>query len=266
MKWEVVYKKAIYPDGRLLFPKKHSVEFLQETRKIMGSYLYANQYLNEVIPDDEKRFKKEWLTYIEEIPENTYKFAFIDPAIGQKDHNDYTGIAIVEVDSSGTWYLRLAARYRFTPTEIIQKLFELQEAFHLNAIGIEIVAYQEALLYMLDEESKRRKTILPVKDIRRTRVSKETRILGLVPRFEWKRIQIARGMIDFEDEFATFPRSSHDDILDAVASLEELVYYPEKKEKKIEKPHTQAADNYEAWYIQNIDKQKKEEDYGTEYE
>lgn len=265
MKWEVVYKKAIYPDGTLLFPKKHTKEFLEETRKIMGSYLYANQYLNEVIPDDEKRFKKEWLTYIETIPEDTYRFCFIDPAIGQKDHADYTGIAIVEVDCLGTWYLRLAGRYRFTPTQIVEKMFELQQTFKLNAIGIEVVAYQEALLYMLDEECKRRKMVLPVKDIRRTRISKETRILGLVPRFEWKRIQIARGMVDFEDEYATFPRASHDDILDAVASLEDIVYYPEKKVVKLEKPNSPADPNYERWYIQSLADKQKGESYGDNY-
>lgn len=122
----------------------------------------------------------------------------------------------------------------------------------MSAIGIESVAYQEALLYFVDQECRKRKVVLPVKGIPRSSQSKETRILGLVPRFEWGRITLARGLTDFEDEYNLFPRGTHDDILDALASLEELVFYPEKKEKKLEKPNSPADPNYERWYRQQL--------------
>lgn len=260
MTWKVVYKKAIQDDGTLLFPQRLSREFLEQARRTMGSYLFANQYQNEIIPDDERRFKTEWLRPISQIPENTYRFAFVDPAIGQRNHNDYTGIAIVDVDHGGNWYLHVAQRYRLTPSQIISKLFDIQEQFHCQAIGLEIVAYQEALLYMLQEESLRRQVVLPVKGIRRMAVSKETRILGLVPRFEWARIFVTPGMTDFEDEILSFPRGSHDDILDAVASLEELVFYPEKeKEKALERPENPQHPDYEKWFIANAHKRQSQE-------
>lgn len=227
----------------------------------MGSYLFANQYQNEVIPDEERRFRPEWLRPITEIPGNTYRFAFIDPAIGQKDHSDYTGVAIVDVDYGKNWYLRVAHRYRLTPTQIVSKIFDIQSEFKCQAIGLEIVAYQEALLYMLDEEMKRRRQILPVKGIRRQAISKETRILGLVPRFEWARIFVNPGMADFEDEITSFPRGSHDDILDALASLEELVFYPQKeKEKEIEKPKSPAHPDYERWFRSSAHKRARTDD------
>lgn len=252
MNWDVVYEKAVRDDGSLLFPERLTKEFLANARRTMGSYLFANQYQNEVIPDDEKRFKKEWLKYYRDLPENTYRFGFIDPAIGQKNHNDFTGIVVIEVDSSGFWYVRLANRYKITPTEVVAKMFELHQQFQLRGLGVEVVAYQEALLYMLDQEMKRRQTVIPVTGITRSSVSKETRILGLVPRFEWGRIFLSPGLTDLEDEVASFPRASHDDLLDALASLEEMVFYPQKVVKELSKPHSPADPNYERWLIQQL--------------
>lgn len=255
--WSVVYKAAINPDGSLFFPERLPKEFLDKQRKTLGSYFYANQYMNQVIPDDAKAFKKEWLKKIEKIPSNIYNFVFIDPAIGQKNHHDFTGVVVVSVDEQGDWYLRVANRYRLTPTQIVDKAFEIYAQWKPMAIGIEVVAYQEALLYLVDQETRKRNMILPVKGVKRSNVSKQTRILGLVPRFEWNRLKIAQGLIDFEEEYATFPRGSHDDLLDALASIEEIAMSPPKeKEKTIERPHSPHDPNYERWYIQQLTRGK----------
>lgn len=264
--WSVVYKQAIAPDGALLFPEKLTQEFLDQARKTMGSYLFANQYQNKVIPDEERRFKPEWNKRWDQLPQPCYRFAFVDPAIGQKDHSDYTAIVVVDVSTDGIWYVRTANRYRITPTQIADKLFELHADLNLQAIGIEVVAYQEALLYVLDEEMKRRQKILPIKDIRRSAISKETRIFGLVPRFEWGKIYLAGGLRDLEDELSLFPRAAHDDLLDALASLEEIVFYPQKVQTKLEKPHSPSDPNYEKWYIQHLSERAKHESYDGGYD
>jgi predicted phage terminase large subunit-like protein len=258
--WSVVYERAVRDDGTLLFPERLTKEFLEQARRTMGSYLFANQYQNEVIPEDEKRFKAQWLRYYRTIPSNTHRFAFVDPAIGQRERNDYTGITVIDVDSDGHWYLRVAHRARLTPTQIVDKIFHIQKELSCQAIGVEIVAYQEALLYILSEKMRERKTMLPVKGIRRTAISKETRILGLVPRFEWGGISLAQGLTDFEDEYNSFPRGSHDDILDSLASLEEIVFYPQKEEKKLEKPANPNDPRYEQWVIQQLHRRQGSDD------
>lgn len=252
MTWGVVYEKAIRPDGSLFFPERLSQKFLEEARRQMGSYLYSNQYLNIIVPDEERRFRKEWLRTTTQVPQLTYSFGFIDPAIGQKKSSDYTGVAVISVDVNGLWYLKEASRHRLTPSQIVNKAFELCEQYQLDCLGVESVAYQEALLYMISEEMNRRQKTIPIKDVKRTKTSKETRILALVPRFEWSRIFCYPGLMDFEEELLAFPRGSHDDIIDALASLEELVYYPVTEEKKLEQPHSQNDPNYESWYRQQL--------------
>ena len=255
-KWDVVYKRALNPDGSLLFPEVLSHEVLEEKRREQGAYIFANQYMNTVVPDEERRFRSEWLRNYKALPEHKHTFAFIDPAIGQKDHHDYTAISVIDVDSDGIWYLRVANRYRLTPTEIVSKLFDLQDEFKCQAIGIESVAYQEALLYFAASEMRTRGKTLPLANIKRNQISKETRILSLVPRFEWGRILIAPGLRDFEDEYSTFPRAKHDDILDSIASLEELVFNPTKEKVNNERIALGHPD-YERQYIEKLRKKAR---------
>jgi len=248
--WLVVYKKAIQDDGSLLFPEKLTKEFLETQKRKLGSYQFSNQYQNEIVPEDLQTFRKNWFRYFQVLPSPIFTFAMIDPAIGQKKTSDYTGIVIVSVDIDANWYVRLAKRERMTPTQIVDLCFKIQKEYNTMGIGIECIAYQQALMYMLSEETKRRKIMLPLKEINPpTDRTKEARIRSLVPRYEWGRIYHSAGLYDLESELLTFPRSSHDDLSDALSSIEELVIYPEKEKVKDERPNSPSDPRYESWYI-----------------
>lgn len=217
----------------------------------MGSYLFANQYLNEVIPSDLQTFKREWFRYYPELPKIRNTFIFIDPALSEADTSDYTGVVVVHVDHEAKWYVEHAARLRITPTELVAYIFKLNETFRPNVIGIEEVAYQKALLYFVDEEMRRRKVVLPVTGVKQpNQKTKQTRILSLVPRFEWSRIFLNMGQHDLELELLQFPRGAHDDLIDSLASIEHIYFVPEKKEEELKKPNSPSDPDYERWYIQ----------------
>lgn len=227
--WSVVYEKAIKEDGSLFFPERLNQSFLEQAKKVQGSQIFANQYLNEVFPEEDAKFRKTWFKYQSIIPTNHLNFAFVDPAISKKEGADYSGISVVSVDSETNWYMRVANRYRLNPTELVNKIFEIQNEFKCQIIGVESVAYQEALLYMLDIEARKRQIHLPLKEIKRgPNQSKVARILGLVPRYEFGRIYHCGVLEEYERELLQFPRGAHDDIIDSAASLESIIYYPEK--------------------------------------
>lgn len=252
MSWAVVYEKAIRDDGSLLFPEKLTREFLETQKRKLGSYAFANQYQNEIIPTELQTFKKHWFKYYKEIPQRVFNFAMIDPAIGQKKTSDFTGIVVIAVDTDTNWYVRHARRERLTPSGIVDLCFRIQNEYGCLGIGVEAVAYQEALIYMLAEETRRRQVMLPLKAIRpSTDRTKEARIRSLVPRYEWGRVFHAQGLYDLETELLQFPRSSHDDISDALSSIEELVTYPEREKIEDVRPHSPADPRYEQWYIRN---------------
>lgn len=265
--WKVVYKRAIDENGKLIFPTKQPLEFLENARRTQGSRIFANQYQNEIVPADELVFKPEWLKYYESIPSNVNTFVFIDPAISLEEGADYTGIAIVHVDEMGYWYIPYAHRFRLTPTAIVDTIFKINDIFKPMCIGIEDVAYQKALLYMVDEEMKRRGVVIPVKGVNPgNKQSKEMRIMELVPRFEWGRIYLAKELTDLEDEMIQFPRGAHDDCLDALSSIKLIAMAPAKREDKDEKPNTNDPDNFEKWYRRQLAKGKiKPDDDESEY-
>lgn len=249
--WSIVYEKAIRDDGSLWFPERLSFEFLEKKKRDVGSYIFANQYQNEVIPLDKQTFKKEWRKYYKTIPDLCHRFVFIDPAISTADDADFTAIVVVAVDVNNNWYVLATNRYRMNPTEIINKLFEVHEQFSPIAIGIEEVAYQKALLYMISEEMRRRGKIIPVSGIRpSTDKTKEMRILSLVPRLEWGSLFLREGLDDLEDEMDKFPRGRWDDLLDALAYIDYVAFKPTlPRETKELRP---GMDGYEQNYIEKL--------------
>lgn len=251
MKWSYVLEKAIREDGSLLFPERLTNEFLDNAKRTMGSYIFANQYMNEIIPAGESPFKRDWLRYYTSIPDVHYTFAFIDPAISTMETADYTALVVIDVDSSRNRYLRIANRYRYTPTQIVDLVFRVYDEYRPQVIGLEDVAYQKALMFMLDGEMRRRGCVLPVTGVRPpTTKTKEMKILSLVPHFEWGRLMVNQGLHDFETEYAQFPRGSHDDIMDALASIESILYFPTVAAGEQKNPHPSSPE-YEQWYIKN---------------
>lgn len=259
--WEFLIERAVRIDGSLFFPERLTLEFLESQKRKLGSYVYSNQYLNEIIPEGDQTLKREWLRYYSQIPEKCYTFCFIDPAISQADTADFTGVVVVNCDQNQNWYLSFAQRFKINPTEIVNLIFKIQSQFNCNVIGIEDVAYQKALLYMLDEEMRRRNVIIPVTGIKPgTDKTKETRILGLVPRFEWGRILINQGLVDFELEYSQFPRGAHDDLIDALSQIERIAYYPERDRGNNENIGPQHP-SYESEYIRKLIKRSSQEQY-----
>jgi len=253
--WDIVYERAIREDGSLYFPEKLNAQALEKLRRTMGSYIFANQYQNEIIPLDEMIFKPEWIKRYTSLPETKRTFAFIDPAISQKKSSDFTAIVVVDIDVDNNWYVKFARRYKLNPTEVVELCFVLYEKFKPFCIGIESTAFQQALLHMVDQACKAKSINLPIKGINHgSDESKIQRILGLVPKFEWGNMFLAQGLNDLEDELSKFPRSKYDDLIDALASIIKIASKPQK-EIKDERPNPSDAGNYERWYRAQISKQ-----------
>lgn len=257
--WDIVYKPAIAADGSLNFPGRHSFEYLDGVKRVQGSYIFANQYQNEIIPLDAQSFKREWFRYYDLLPNvPLHCFIFIDPAIGQTEGSDYSGIVVVKVDADNNWYVELAARRRLTPTQLIDTMFLLAETYKPINIGVEDVAFQRSIIHFAQERMIKNNNYIPLCGVKRgPDKTKEMRILALVPYFQNAKIAFKRGLSDLELELLQFPRGAHDDIVDSLASILEIVHYPTKEKPSNEPPHP-SDPRYESWYIRNLTRPKRE--------
>lgn len=258
IEWELVYERAIKEDGSLFFPERHSMEFLNDRKRVLGSYAFANNYQNEIIPLDDQTFKKTWIKYYSALPDETlHYFVAIDPAISEADTADFTAWVVVAVDAVKNWYIVQADRAKINPTQIIEKAFSLAQQYQARAVGIEDVAYQRALIHFASERMQREKIQLPIMGIKRgPDKSKQTRILSMVPRFENNAIFLRYGLYALEKELLQFPRGAHDDLIDALCSINDIVYYPEPRRVKDDRFHPSAqAAEYEQAYRRKLSQQ-----------
>jgi len=110
----------------------------------------------------------------------------------------------------------------------MEKLFWLVRKYRPLRVGIEKVAYQAAFLHFLEKEMPRRNTWFEVVPLKAEK-QKEIRIRALEPRFRAGMIyfpDIADWLAELESELLMFPRAKRDDLLDALAYIEQIAEPP----------------------------------------
>lgn len=234
-KWEVLEFKGIAEQdelqrkkGEALWPKKFDVSKLLKTKAALGSYEFSALYQQNPIDEDSQEFKKDWLQYrrMDEVEKMvTRKFATIDPAGSKKKKSDNTGVTRNWVNDLNEWHLK-SRRYRINSKGIIDLIFELyMEGFEV--IGIEEGVFTDAIEPFLKVEMEERKQYPNVVPLKHRGIMKETRIRGLVPRYENRKVYHIEGFCaDLEEEYLRFPKSAFDDCLDTTAYQNQLAFPP----------------------------------------
>lgn len=223
---------------KALWPDKFTMEELQTRLKEKGWYEFSSQYLNNPIPDEAATFKRgDFQRYdAEDVRgKEMMKAMLIDPALTVSRESDYTAIVVVGLDKFGALWVLDITRGRWLPTEIIEKIFKLDELWKPNVVAIETIAFQKALAYSLREASAYNHRYLPVKEIKYHERSKEERIKGLQPLYEAKKVyhpRLNKLTPYLEEELAAFPRGRNDDIVDALSFALEVIVPPKPKEKR----------------------------------
>ena len=94
-------------------------------------------------------------------------------------------------------------------------------------VGIEMVAYQKSLAYSLRDDVRFKSRPFHITELKPNERTKDQRIKGLQPLYENGKIFHDKNHpnnIYLEDELVRFPRSSHDDLVDALAYILDFVY------------------------------------------
>lgn len=226
-RWEILEFKAIAvrdelpyrKEGEPLWADKFSLEKLLTKKNNIGPYEWSALYQQQPIDEGSQEFKKEWFQYktFDEVQRlNTRKFATIDTALSKGAKSDSTGVTRNYVDIDNNWNLR-CSRYRINSKDLVDLIFILHDE-GFESIGIEEGAYKEAVQPFLEEEMRKRNKFPNVVTLKHGGVMKETRIRGLIPRYETKHIfHIYGECSDLEEELLTFPKGVHDDCPDSTA-------------------------------------------------
>lgn len=241
--FNIMVRSAYKPDGSLFFPERLDEPFLTKTRQRQGSEIFSYQYLNEPVDSENATFKAsniqlvDW-NQIKDTPINWY--CLVDPSF-KGPYSDFAALVVAGMDYQRQLYVRYVCRQKMTYGEIIDKMFWIKHEFPIKMFGLETVATQKSIMYDLKEQERIRGDWMPLKEFSSRENTKEERIKGLAPIYENRRIFHVKECPQREEleyELLTFPRSKHDDCIDALANILEMAQPaggnvdPEKKARK----------------------------------
>lgn len=236
---------VILPNGDIAWPAKYAMtdEEAEATGKVsiedkqrqLGSLVFSYEMMNKPIDEMMAEFKKEYMLLATEEDlrqRETSCYVTIDSAVSEKESADFTGVTINRVSIDNKWYVK-TYRLKVNSKDLIDHLFYLNKEYNPVFIGLEETTFTMAIQPFLEEEMRKRSQFFTVTPVKHKGVNKETRIRGLIPRWESKSVLLVGDNSELMDEMRTFPNGQHDDVLDSFSMQLHHARAPFKKPTRL---------------------------------
>lgn len=207
-------------EHKVLWPQKWDIKTLLIDRKTIGPILFDREKQNDPSGMRGQILKREWLHFYTsdvknlDLPHPPFDFKNIyigvDLAISDNPDADYFVAVTVGECHKGFWWVLDIYRDRLEFPDQVILLKQLNMARNPTKVFIEKNAYQLAISQHLIRE-----TNIPVVPIR-TKRDKVSRMIAITPHFQNGKVKIKDDMDLLITEWVQFPKSEHDDILDAL--------------------------------------------------
>lgn len=225
---------AVDPDGDALWDEYLTVEEY-ERKKISFQRLgqlpeFYMEYASSVSTAGEDAiFDPSKIVYVARmIDDFVARGLAVDPAISPDKKSDFCAFGVVGITDKGRLHVCDVYSARgMSPRDQIDKYFELKIRWNTTHHGVEAIAYQRALIHLLQEEMFRKAKVFGPKvyheitPITHGRIGKKARIKGvLAPRYAAGYITHQRRFGRLETQMVDFNEKSDlakDDDLDVVA-------------------------------------------------
>lgn len=224
----LLYRQVdVIKDGLPTWPAKYALTdeeakrtgkvSLEDKRRQLGSQVFNAEMMNQPIDEETQEFHKKNFKYkkLEDVLRHKVrKFATIDSALTKNAKSDFTGITKNYVTENNDWHF-IAKRYKINSKELINLIFQIHDE-GFEQIGIEEGAFTEAVEPFFKDECKIRNKYPYLVMLKHGGMMKETRIRGLIPRYEAGTIYHIEGECDdLEEELLRFPKAINDDVSDS---------------------------------------------------
>jgi predicted phage terminase large subunit-like protein len=233
-------------DGKPVYLTK---ETLAQKKKKQGNIYYA-QMLQTPLVQGTATFKKEWLEFYDELPEDLNYYILSDPATNPelsttKRRLDFTSIFLIGAGKGRKLYVVDMVRDRIGLKDKWEALKQYHKRYSIDVTGYEEYGTQkdrEFFLMKMDEE----RFYFNITPLKGSDKSKSERISMLTEFFmEGKilfpknlhRLTKNRGIVDLvsefiDEEYVKYPMTSNDDMLDTLAKICIIdIVYPEGEEE-----------------------------------
>lgn len=238
-----VYKNGLDDSQGYTYPEKFNSRVVKLLQKRLTTRRYAAQYLNQIIPDGERVFNWENIQWVPEgrvevkdrrvlvrlegkvTPIEVRPVIAVDPAISQQSTADFTAIAVGGYDDNQNFYVFALHAGRFTPNEVVDKIFEESKKWEANVVYVDVKGLGATFPFVIRQAMQRKKQMLSIQEFKPVGV-KEERIQDMLqPSFNNSQmfcLSPLKNVAEFRNEVELFPLAAHDDVLDVLAILAEV--------------------------------------------
>lgn len=221
---------------------------LEKKKLDLGETVYNREMLNQPLTDDMREIKLKWLQNyfnpeaLKDKALNRYiTIDVADSKAREKTDPDYTGTVIVDWDMDDNWNVQLTKQDRFNSPELIDWIFYLWQTYKPIKIGIEKKSLEDQVLPYIKLKSQQTGVYPVVVELKHGGINKVDRIRGaLQGRLQAGKIKFINNSSDDTDvlkmQLYDFPKSAHDDLVDALAYIQQIGTRPYSRESASELP------------------------------
>ena len=201
---------------REVFKQEFEASFEQSGRLIFDTDLQVIE--PELVPDEGN-------VYIAMDPAGFISEAQAKTRKGSRASQlDETAIAIVKVSPKG-WYVLDIEKGRWDVRESSIRLLNACRKYHPLQVAIERGVQRNALMPYLEDQMRRLSVYPRISEVHHGGKDKATRVAwALQGRLEHGRIYFVQGeyLTDFKEQLYDFPNGRHDDMVDALAYIDQI--------------------------------------------
>ena len=254
--WVSVKYRAHNKDfSKILWPGKWSEENLRAERAnyiAMGlPDVYSQEFLNIPLDESVAYFKKADFLQMtdDDKKQKLYYYIAADLAISEKEKADYSVFIVGGVDEFRRLHIVHVIRERMDGREIVSTILALQRAYNPEMFGIEEGQITKAIGPFLQEEMVLQEVFPVIIPLKHMSQDKPTRARGIQGRMRSRTVKFDKSQDWYpilEEEMTRFPRDRHDDQVDAMAWLGQML------SKMTEAPTVKEQEQFE--YDDELDK------------
>lgn len=225
-KWEVVELPAINEAGEALWPDAYPLEALERIRKNSQARFWSALYQQRPAPEDGDYFKSEWLRPYDRAParETMRIYGGSDYAV-TADGGDFTVHVVVGVDPEGRMYLLDLWRGQSASDRWVESLCDLVKEWKPIAWAEEQGQIRSGVGPFLERRLRERKAYVGREQFP-TRGDKAVRAQSIRGRMALEGLYVpinADWYPDLRSELLSFPAGKHDDQVDALGLVGQLL-------------------------------------------
>ena len=216
------------------FTPERIMKQFQEAKEMGAEGDFYREMMLEVVNDEMRIFEERFFKTFEykDIKKDLAQMNFftsMDLAVSKKKSADFSVLITIGVNKDGHWFIVKCDVGRFTPTMVIDKLFEHVKMFKPLEVRAEKAALQQVLSHFIDEKMLRENRHFLMNSLEyNSTTKKEYRILGLQPKFKARMVHFPHD--ELHDEIMLLKKemlgqtketntTGHDDCPDTLANF-----------------------------------------------